>query len=88
MVGKALAVFHFDQIDVDPADPVRGLGAFRCIDAGQLNGERLTRLTHPDRVAITDREHGDTDDDLDADGYAAGPTPAQGVRLPTRLLQL
>jgi len=66
-VGKCLAVFHLGHIDVYPVDPVRGLGAFSCIDAGLFNGQRLVRPTHPDHVAIADREDGDTDDNLDAD---------------------
>jgi hypothetical protein len=43
-------------------------GRLRCLDAGQLNAERLTRLTHPDHGPITSREDGGTNDGLDADG--------------------
>ena len=50
------------------ADAPAQVWAFRCIDAGQPSGERLTRLTHPDRGPITSREDGGTNDHLDADG--------------------
>ena len=40
---------------------VGALGRLGGIDAGQPHGERLTRLTHADGVAIADREDGGPD---------------------------